>query len=147
MSGGEGESWTVYYWIGRVEDRLFKDETDSTFTKTPSELRGRIASAESPQVYILASPPTSQVGLVLRGKYYTFGREPPEVKCDLRYEGACYWKSDAKVKQLTKDIMSINDGKAFGCSRSIIPDMSKVPGYESGYGECTAKGWIPMRSD
>jgi len=81
-------------------------------------------AAAKPQIYILASPPTSQIGLVLGGKYYWFGREPTEVKCDLRYEGACYWKSNVKVKQVTKAIISINNGKAFGCSRSIIPDMS-----------------------
>ena len=39
--------WTAYYWIGldaRDRDRLFMDETDSTFTKTeyePSERNER----------------------------------------------------------------------------------------------------------
>lgn len=106
----------------------------------------RVSLAQSPRVYVVASPPTSQIGLVLNGRYYTFGREPPEVKCDLRYEGGCYWRSTAKVKQVSKDIISINGGRAFGCSPSIIPDMSNVPGYESGYGECTSKGWVSMRN-
>jgi hypothetical protein len=104
-------------------------------------------TTQTPRVYILARPPTSQVGLVLNGKYYTFGREPPEVQCDLRYEGGCYWKSSAKIKQITKDIISINRDRDFGCSTNIIPDMSKVLGYESGYGKCTSKGWVPMRND
>ena len=96
---------------------------------------------ETANVYILASPPTSQVVLVLNGKLYSFGREPPEVQCDLRFNGACYWKDDAKFAQISKDIISINGGELFGCSLAIIPDTSKKSGYELGYGECTSKGW------
>jgi hypothetical protein len=32
-----GEAYTIYYWIGRIDDRLFVHETDSTFTKNPPE--------------------------------------------------------------------------------------------------------------
>ena len=99
---------------------------------------------ETGKIYILANPPSSQVALVLNGRYYSFGREPPEVQCDLRYEGACYWKTDLTFVQISKDIISIDGGKAFGCSPSIIPDTSNVKGYESGYGECTSRGWKPM---
>ena len=105
------------------------------------------AHQEVPKIYVLASPPTSQVGLVFKGKYYSFGREPPEVQCDLRYDGACYWKTDVKFVQISKDIISINGGKAFGCSPSIIPDTSRIAGYESGYGKCTSEGWRSLRND
>ena len=99
---------------------------------------------EIPKLYILASPPTSQVGLVLKGKYYWFHRAPPDEPCDFRYDGACFMKSDTKFRQISKDVISINGGKAFGCSRAIIPDTSNVPGYQSGYGRCTSSGWKSM---
>jgi len=89
------------------------------------------AQEENPRLYVLANPPSSQVGLVLRGKYYWFHRIPPDEPCDFRFDGACYMKSDTKIAQVSKDIISINGGKAFGCSPAIIPDTSKKrgPGY------------------
>lgn len=103
------------------------------------------AQQETPKIYILESPPTSQVGLVHKGKYYWFHRAPPDEQCDYRFEGACFMKSDSRFKQLSESIISINGGKAFGCARSIIPDTSKTAGYESGYGKCTSSGWKSAR--
>jgi uncharacterized protein YecT (DUF1311 family) len=97
-----------------------------------------------PKIYVLASPPTSQVGLVLKGKYYWFHRVPPDEQCDLRFGGACYMESDATFVQVSEHIISINEGKAFGCFPAIIPDTSKKRGYESGYGKCTSTGWKSM---
>jgi hypothetical protein len=102
---------------------------------------------EIPKLYVLASPPTSQVGAVFKGKYYWFSRgepEPSEGRCDLKFDNGCFMKSDATFRQISKDIISINGGKAFGCSPTIIPDTSKVPGYQSGYGRCTSSGWKSM---
>ena len=76
---------------------------------------------EAPKIFILASPPTSQVGLVFKGEYYWFDRQPPEEPCDLRVKGACYQKSDVKFKRISESIISINGGKASGCSPNIIP--------------------------
>lgn len=101
------------------------------------------AQQNTPKIYVLESPPSSRVGLVLKGKYYWFSNDPDE--CDLKFEGGCFMGSDSTVKQLSDNIISINGGKAFGCSPNIIPDTSKRPGYESGYGKCTSTGWKPAR--
>ena len=53
---------------------------------------------EKPRIYVLASPPTSQVGLTLKGKYYWFHRVPPDEPCDFRFDGACYMESEFEVR-------------------------------------------------
>ena len=94
-----------------------------------------------PEIFIWASPPTSQIGLVLKGKYYWFSRGEPDDgrPCDVIFNNGCYMKSNVKFVYVTKDIISINGN--FGCSPRIIPDTSNLPDYEYGYGECTSEGW------
>jgi hypothetical protein len=139
----EGAGDYVYYMIKAMTKTMYGDD-DKAEDANSSQTREALGTKENPTIYIFASPPTSQVGLVLKGKYYWFHRVPTDEPCDYRFDGACYMKSDTKFVQVSKDIISIKGGKAFGCSPAIIPNTSKLPGYQSGYGKCTSNGWKSM---
>jgi hypothetical protein len=105
----------------------------------PNKIGEREQEGNFPRVYILARPPSSQIGVTFKQNYYWFSNS--DEPCDITFDRACFIRSETTFVQLSNNIISINGGKAFGCSPTIIPDTSKLPGYDSGYGNCTEKGW------
>jgi len=62
----------------------------------------------------------------------------------MRIDGACFIKTDIPAKIVKKGIMKTPN--LYWCSEAVIKEARKTqtpsPRNYSGYGICTAKGWV-----
>ena len=107
-----------------------------------------VLAEENPIYYVHIRPPSSYSGTIGPDgffHYFTNSRVSASADgCDMRIDGACFIKTDIPAKIVKKGIMKTPN--LYWCSEAVIKEARKTqtpsPRNYSGYGICTAKGWV-----